>query len=533
MPCGYRVTFRTIPVPANESYYHAGFGSPMRIPRRSFLALAAAAPLRAAAPQSSLVHPGPGGPLVYEPDPAGNTIPDFSHAGYGGGGVPLPDVPVAAELGPASGDATGRIQQAIDRVSRLPLRDGLRGAVLLRQGEYAIAGTLHISASGVVLRGDRAVLRATGTKQRSLVEVRGPQPVKPSADPRPLLDPYVPVGTRSFRVRSAAGLRPGDTVTVRRAGNAGWIHFIAMDRIKPRPADPNSTKQWAPFTLDFDRVVTAVDGDRITVDAPIACAIEARWGGGEIVPYTESRIARCGVENLRAVSDFDRSVKAAYGREKMVYFSDERHAWTFVSFANAVNVWARGLTAEHFGYACVSAGGGTKWLTVAGCRCLDMVSILTGSRRYPYSISGQLCLVEKCSADTARHDFAVGSRVCGPNVFLDCTAGTSYATSEPHHRWSVGGLFDNVKADIAFQDRQHYGTGHGWAGANYVAWNCEGSLVCQKPPTAQNWSIGHIGKKLPGAFAPREDGWWESQGHHVEPRSLYRAQLADRLGKKG
>jgi hypothetical protein len=139
--------------------------------------------------------------------------------------------------------------------------------------------------------------------------------------------------------------------------------------------------------------------------------------------------------------------------------------------------------------------------------------------------------VQRCSGDSARHDFAVGSRVCGPNVFLDSKAGTSYATSEPHHRWSVGGLFDNVHADIAFQDRQYYGSGHGWAGANYVAWNCEGELVCQKPPTAQNWSFGQIGKKLPGAFAPREDGHWESLGKHVVPRSLYLAQLAARTAR--
>ena len=76
------------------------------------------------------------------------------------------------------------------------------------------------------------------------------------------------------------------------------------------------------------------------------------------------------------------------------------------------------------------------------------------------------------------------------------------------------------------------GSGHGWAGANYVAWNCEGPLVCQKPPTAQNWAIGQIGEKQAGAFAPRDDGYWESYGRHVLPASLYLWQLKDRLGKQ-
>lgn len=494
--------------------------------RRTFLALAAA-PL--AAEPSRLVHPDASGRLIYAADAAGNTIPDFSNAGYGGGGVALPDAPVAVELSPEAGDAGERIQQAIDGVARMPLRDGVRGAVLLRAGEYAVAGTVRIGASGVVLRGEGATIRATGTRQRTVIEIRGAAPPRASGEAVAILDEYAPVGARTLRVRSVAGLRPGATVLVRRFGNADWIRFLGMDRITPRPADPKGTKQWAPFAIDFDRVITAVEGDRITLDAPITCAIEKRWGGGEVAAYRESRIERCGVESLRGVSDFDRSVTALYGREKTKYFSDERHAWSFVGIANAVNAWARGLTAERFGYACVQMSSGSKWVTVSGCRCAEMVSVITGSRRYSFSVAGQLCLVEHCSSDGSRHDFVVGARVGGPNVFLDCVATNAYATSEPHHRWSVGGLYDNVQADIALQDRQYYGTGHGWSGANYVAWNCEGTLVCQKPPGAQNWAIGQVGRKLPGAFAPREDGYWESLGRHVEPRSLYRAQLAERL----
>jgi hypothetical protein len=159
------------------------------------------------------------------------------------------------------------------------------------------------------------------------------------------------------------------------------------------------------------------------------------------------------------------------------------------------------------------------------------VSEITGGRRYPFNIEGQLILVQRCYAREARHAFAVGARVPGPNVFLDCLADRSYNTSEPHQRWSVGGLFDNVQAQMAIQDRQWMGSGHGWAGANYVVWNSSGSLVCQRPPTAQNFSIGFTGKKRKGAF-PRPDGYWESEGIHVSPRSLYLAQLQERLGSR-
>src|SRR5712671_6251066 len=81
------------------------------------------------------------GKLVYEHDAQGNTIPDFSNCGYAGGGVDLPNVPIKETVEPSDGDAGARIQSAIDKVSALPLHaNGFRGAVLLKKGEYKIAG---------------------------------------------------------------------------------------------------------------------------------------------------------------------------------------------------------------------------------------------------------------------------------------------------------------------------------------------------------------------------------------------------------
>src|SRR4029077_6652781 len=62
-------------------------------------------------------------------------------------------------------------------------------------------------------------------------------------------------------------------------------------------------------------------------------------------------------------------------------------------------------------------------------------------------------------------------------------------------------------------------------------WNFEVTLACHQPPTAQNYAIGFVGEKTKGAFE-RPDGYWESLGKHVEPKSLYLKQLEDRLGKQ-
>jgi len=76
----------------------------------------------------------------------------------------------------------------------------------------------------------------------------------------------------------------------------------------------------------------------------------------------------------------------------------------------------------------------------------------------------------------------------------------------------------------------------GWAGANIVFRNCEGEFRIQKPPTAQNYSFGHIGTAaviynttLQDYVKPR--GYIESLDKHVTPKSLYLTQLKERLGE--
>jgi len=172
-------------------------------------------------------------------------------------------------------------------------------------------------------------------------------------------------------------------------------------------------------------------------------------------------------------------------------------------------------------------------MTVQDSQCLDPVSKITGSRRYSFPIHGQLSLVQRCYTRRGRHDYVLHARVPGPNAFVDCVADIAHSDTGPHHRWSVCTLFDNIIVNgnaINVQDRQSSGTGHGWAGAQKVLWNCEAeSFILQKPPTSQNYAIGCIGEKRNGRYK-REDGYWESHGQKVAPRSLYLKQLEDRLG---
>ena len=176
---------------------------------------------------------------------------------------------------------------------------------------------------------------------------------------------------------------------------------------------------------------------------------------------------------------------------------------------------------------------------------------MTGSRRYAFNLSGaELCLVRDCSCDNDRHGCVTGARVCGPNVFTRCNGTTMWSDFGPHHRWSTGLLYDRIDTDYQLncQDRDNWGSGHGWPGANLVFWNCRAkTIVCQSPwVSAQNWAVGCIGtidskvrKGITFENASRhyEDGQqrpkgvFHSFGKHVEPESLYEYQLNTRLSQ--
>ncbi|HLO38015.1 MAG TPA: hypothetical protein VK173_05990, partial [Lacibacter sp.] len=94
------------------------------------------------------------GKLIYTTDAQGNRIPDFSYCGYKASEQPIPNVDVRVVVPVKAGDATLRIQSALDYVASLPAdAKGFRGAVLLQKGTYEVLGQLRITASGVVLRG--------------------------------------------------------------------------------------------------------------------------------------------------------------------------------------------------------------------------------------------------------------------------------------------------------------------------------------------------------------------------------------------
>ena len=488
-------------------------------------------PARSQMAESSLVYEGADGRLVYATyanegqTNSVNVIPDFSHCGYMGGGVAIPDVPVVTTLSPQNGDDTQMIQDAINYVSFLsPDADGFRGAVLLTAGRYQVSRSLTMTVGGVVLRGQGqdvlgTVLEATDAYGYDVIRVNGDGGYSEQGRTiRLITSSYIPVGAYSFAVAGSSGYSVGDWIIVQRTPNQLWINELGMGQYGWRTDS---------YRLMYERYVVDITGNTITIDSPLVEVIENKYGGGRIFKsHPLSRPAQCGVEDLR--------IESTYASD-----TDESHPWNAVVLEDVEDCWVRRVTGQYFAGSCVNVESDSTRVTVEDCAYLDPKSEITGGRRGAFAISAEAypntnhILFQRCYAAYARHSYLTGCRVPGPSVFVDCYGYNCWLDSGPHHRWATGTLYDNVRdsKQLHVQNRGASGTGHGWGGAQQVLWNCQaGSLICEAPKGGMNFAIGCSGKRNNGLWVDEPDGWWEHLGQPVSPRSLYYKQLEDRLG---
>lgn len=454
-----------------------------------------------------------------------NTIPDFSYAGYKGGGVSLPtDLPVRAIVNPEAGDDSPRIQAAIDLVSAMELDDdGFRGVVLVKAGHYSLEAPLIMRKSGVILIGEGpglngTVLHSNRRAKHDVISIAGSGGINIDASSeQAIVTNYVPVGSFEFEVADVSAFKVGDEIVVTRTPNEIWINELGVDQ-ETLCAGKSGCAGWttSSYTIKNERVITAISGNTISVNIPIVDVIEDYYGGGTISKIqSSSRISQCGIENLRIQSFYDGN-------------TDEEHAWAAINLRNTENCWIKEVTGQYLAYSTVNIED-ANFTTVQDCAYIDPKSQVTGGRRYAFAIqSGLGNLFQRCYAKSGRHDFVTGSRVTGPNVFIDGLAEEATADIGPHHRWATGTLFENIRgASTRVWNRGNSGTGHGWSGAQTMFWNIEsygGEFRVDSPLGSMNWGIGCIGSNQTG------EGYWESWGTNVLPRSLYLQQLQDRLG---
>jgi len=482
------------------------------------------------ADQEASIELGPDGKLQYIPDEQGNLIPDFSRAGYMGGGVAIPDVPTRITLEPSGNetvDDSPRIEMALAELAAMPVdQDGFRGALLLKRGTYRISKEIALNHSGIVLRGegqgrDGTIIvsgptqPATGslTEKRMALEI-APTEAKAKKPPvtgikRKVVGSYVPFGIHTITLESADGFSVGDEVLLRRPGTQEWIDAIGMRRFWGTRVHIGD--------LRYERVITKIEGNRVTLDAPLMNSLDERFGGGTLEQYAEqNRISHVGVEYLRFTTQ-ETGAPKGYVRPMHGIVTDK-----------VENGWIRNVTLIAFETG-FNLATGTKYFT-------QQDVIYDGEHdgvraNKPSKLYGQYILVQRLYTPAGRRALvSTGSHVTGPNVFLDCQIEKGGTTSGPHGYWVTGGLYDSIHGGNVSggQNNHSKGSGQGWTSGQHVVWNCFGSEGPRK--RAAKSSI-LIPSRVP---APQEGGRNYKFGGKYEavtPRSLYLKQLEDGLGK--
>jgi hypothetical protein len=460
-----------------------------------------------------------GGKLIYATAPNGDRIPDYSYAGYMASEKTIPMAPVKVLVPVKPGNATLRIQAALDYVATLPAdADGIRGAVLLDKGVYSVNGSLKINASGVILRGSGAgnngtVLLAAGTDRETFIKIIGKNNRRKEAEIK-IADAYVPVNAFTFHIANAANLKAGDMLVVRRPSTAAWINKLGTQTF----GGGLGALAWRPGDEDiyWDRKITAVDDNTITVDAPLTTALDTTYGGGTIAKYDwPGRISQTGVENLTLRSSYD----AANPK-------DEAHRWMAITMENVSDSWVRQINFEHFAGSAVYIQETANRVTIEDCKSLAPISEIGGYRRNTFLTMGGQTLFQRLYSEKGYHDFGTGNCTPGPTAFVQCMSSQSYSFSGGLDSWASGVLFDITNIDgqsLSYKNREQDGQGAGWNAANSLFWNCTAARVDNyNPPTAHNWAFGTWAQ-----FAG--DGYWEESNSTINPRSFFYAQLANRL----
>lgn len=445
---------------------------------------------------------------------------DYSTCGYHASEKPIPDVKNAVYVSNNGADCYERLQRAINYVASLkPDKNGHRGAVLLGEGTYNISKPLRISASGVVIRGagrGKTTIIKHGYDRGALLYIEGGMSMT-GGDTIAVAGQKTMAGATTLTLKDASKLKKGERIRIVRPSTKEWIESLncydfggGLDYTGWKPTD---------IDITWDRTITAVNGNSITIDAPITTTLSEEYGGAfAVTGYNNAEISECGVENLTLMSEHN-----SWNPK------DEDHCWDAIWADNARDCWVRRVEFKSFAGSAVNLQKNTSRITVEDCIAGDPVSETGGWRRCVFLTRGQQTLIQRCVSRQGIHDFAAGYCAAGPNAFVQCEGENSLGFSGSIGSWAAGLLFDIVNIDgndISFKNLEQFQFGTGWNTANSMMWQCTGStLYCYSPDKDNRNSAHGCWGTLTG------NAEWTSSNDHVQPRSLFYAQLQKRMGK--
>ena len=506
----------------------------------------------------------------------GDTLADFSYAGFYAGKYEIPNsenLTVAAVIEPSKNkneDDTKRIQAVIDEVADNAPNTYFK-VIKLKAGRYNINKKGLDLRSGIILSGEGqgpsgTVLYAYEPVQYTVVKIKGTSPTQ-IGDRHYITDSYVPSGSNKINLTSEdiKNYKVGDLITIYHETTDEWVKMMDMDNVTDAFGAVTSWKGGMRDAQE-ERYITEINGNTITLDMPFYIPFDAHYSKKYIYKTSEKgRIEHVGIENMRLESYYSGDPK------------DENHASQAIDIANAKNCYVRDISAKYFVQGAVQTYGGAKQITVKNCSTLEPVSTYAGSRRYCFCIGPgtQQILITGCYSYNGRHDFVGSGNATGPSAFVNNIVDSGNSHTETHGLWSTGILYDNVlslgKLPHAMGTPQYGVLGNekvssfGWTGGGIVYWNCLAAIIFGSNPPSEynNFLIGQWGmyegednlarkdyllnnakkdfrtttyynsKEFHFATSDNTlfvgDSYKESEAGPVDPRSIFKAQLSERL----
>lgn len=467
-------------------------------------------------------------------------LPDFSHAGYRRGEVPIPELPQAANVrdfgakGDGLTDDTKAFQAAIDATAA--------GAVFVPPGRYVITDYVRITKSGVVLRGagpDRSVLwfprgldevhprrgrTSTGSPASGysfdggFVTLQGDYQARPLAK----ITATARRGAREVAVDRAADLAVGQEVFVglREARD----HSLKTFLYSGDPGDIARGKQ-----LDTKMLVriTAVAGDRVQFDRPLRFDTPPEWQP-ELRSFRPT-VTESGIEGLGF--EFPATKYRGHFKENGANAIELRavhNCWVrHVSVRNgdlAINVVACGNTLDGVTIT-ADTGRGTRDARVDDCTGHHGIQCKNAEDNLVTNFDFRTSYVHDLSVEHASGN--VFARGRGVDLCFDHHKDTPYEN-----------LFTDI--DCGRGTRVWHCGGGASLGRQSAGWETFWGITAAQPiaPPPRGWgpaTMNFVGLATTAASSTSPASpWWEAIAFaELTPRDLHAAQLMRRLGSTG
>lgn len=435
-----------------------------------------------------------------------------------------------------SGELLDNIQRIINETNK-PLK------LQFQPGVYFFNKPLSINKSNIILEGLNTtgiIFRGIRGSNFNLIDIVGKRQLY-NKTIYPILDAFIPIGGQKIIVSldNANLLKIGNYIVITYEMNKNWVIKLGMDKITECIGADSSDTNWdsSNFVYNFERKIIAIDKTTgiITIDKEITSSLDVNYGNFYIRTFNDTRISNIKIKNIQIESEYDKTIyKMVFpiGSDvKELEYFDENHPMNGINVQWAKNVIIENLVSYGFNQI-VYLDRSSCYCTVLNCSYYRPASVIEGEKRYCFNINGQYNLCMNCYAERGRHSFASASKNEGPLAFINCKARITYAWSEPHHRYNLCGLYDNLDDNIAVENRLFFGSGHGWIGAYYVLWNPKKQVICQNTPIATNFVIGGNNRDCGNLYITRY-GYYFSSARFINFNnslplpfeSLYQEQL--------